>query len=206
MTRVATETTTRRSPASFPVSEIDFALSVQFIVGWAGEGGEEPRLGWWRTDLASEFGGVDLFRSLLPSTWEWAVLESVREAARRHDAACRSKDHNADRIISLFSLGFELDERIEERLRELKNSNRSPREALPLLTAMALPTMDQTWDRAHFEQWIASHGDTPCSAAPVGRRVKGEPPASPKQLVTQLVAALKPLAAEYPLPHFRRDV
>jgi hypothetical protein len=202
MTTIASDATiSRRTSASLPVSEIDFVLSVQFTIGWAGEGGEEPRLGWWRTDLASEFGGVDLFRTLLPSTWEWAVLESVREAARRHDAACRSKDHNADRIISLFNLGFELDERIEERLHELKGSNRTPKECLPLLS-----TTDQNWDRSRFEQWIATHGDVTFTAAPVGRRLKGDPPTSPKLLVTALVAALTPLGHEYPLPHFRRDV
>lgn len=194
-------TTTRRTSALLPVSEIDFALTVQFIIGWAGEGGEEPRLGWWRTDLASEFGGVDLFRTLLPSTWEWAVLESVREAARRHDAACRSKDHNADRIISLFNLGFEIDERLSERLRELKGLSKSPRECLPLLS-----TTEPSWNRAQFEQWIASHGESSFTPAPVGRRLKGDLPKSPKQLVSALVAALKPLGPEYPLPHFRRDV
>jgi hypothetical protein len=69
-----------------PMSEIDRALTAQFVVAWAGEGGEEKRLGWWRSDLVSEFGGKDLFRRLLPKTWAWAVLQAVREAARRKDA------------------------------------------------------------------------------------------------------------------------
>jgi hypothetical protein len=75
-------------------------------------------------------GGVDLYRTLLPSTWQWAVLESVREAGRRHDAARCSQGHNADCLISLLNLGFELD----ERLQELKTSSESPRECLPLLS------------------------------------------------------------------------
>ncbi len=189
----------RRTTPQTPVSDIDFALSIQFIVGWAGEGGEEPRLGWWRTDLASEYGGVDLFKSLLPSTWQWAVLQSVREAARRHDQQCRSKDHNADRIVSLFSLGFELDERIDERLQELKSSS-SPRESLPLLSLM-----NHDWNRANFEAWVDAHGEVASVAAPVGRRLKGAAPESLQELMSKLVAALQPLGPEYPLPHFRRD-
>ena len=48
-------------------SEVDALLSAQIIVAWAGEGhvGDERRLGWWRSDLVSEFGGLDLFQRLL---------------------------------------------------------------------------------------------------------------------------------------------
>ena len=69
-------------------SEVDALLSAQIIVAWAGEGhvGDERRLGWWRSDLVSEFGGLDLFQRLLPTTAPWAVLQAVREAARRVDA------------------------------------------------------------------------------------------------------------------------
>src|SRR5690606_21039027 len=91
---------------------LDRILTAQLAVAWAGEGGEEPRLGWWRCDLCSEFGGEDLFRRLLPHTWHWAVLEGAREAARRHDAALRQQDHDPDRLVSLYSLGFEADERL----------------------------------------------------------------------------------------------
>ena len=37
---------------------LDHILCAQFAVAWAGESGEEGRLGWWKTDLTSEFGGV----------------------------------------------------------------------------------------------------------------------------------------------------
>jgi hypothetical protein len=47
---------TQRVP--LPLSDLDAALTAQFAVAWAGETGEEPRLGWWRTDLVSEFGGM----------------------------------------------------------------------------------------------------------------------------------------------------
>ena len=66
--------------------EIDYALTAQLVVGWAGESGEQKRLGWWRSDLVSPYGGMDLFKSLLPSTWEWAVLQGARETARRREA------------------------------------------------------------------------------------------------------------------------
>ena len=87
--RETENTATRKTKGPIPLSDIDGLLTVQIAVAWAGEGGEEPRLGWWKSDLASEFGGHDLFKRLLPHTWEWAVLQAVREAARRRDAELR---------------------------------------------------------------------------------------------------------------------
>src|SRR5690606_27085265 len=94
---VSTQSDNKRAP--LPISEIDFALTAQITVAWAGEGGEEPRLGWWRSDLVSEYGGKDLFRRLLPHTWQWAVLQAVREAARRKDAELRAKAHDSDHVL-----------------------------------------------------------------------------------------------------------
>ncbi len=76
-------------PSPIPSSELDRVLTAQLALAWAGESGEEPRLRWWRSDLASEFGGEDLFQRLLPHTWRWAVLQGAREAARRRDAEAR---------------------------------------------------------------------------------------------------------------------
>ena len=49
-----------------PVAEptLDRILTAQILVGWAGEKGEEPRLGWWRTDLISEFVANGCFAML----------------------------------------------------------------------------------------------------------------------------------------------
>jgi hypothetical protein len=196
-----TEPTTKEVRAPILTSEIDHALTAQFVVAWAGETGEEKRLGWWRSDLVSEFGGIDLFRRLLPSTWEWAVLQGAREAARRKDTELRRQDHDPDRILSLFSLGFELDERIEERLQDLKRSARAPREALTGLD----DGIEPTWNRERFLNWARGHGETETTASPIGRRVKGSPPSTLDQLVRQLVGALVPLADSYPLPHFRKS-
>jgi hypothetical protein len=180
--------------------ELDRTLTAQLVVAWAGENGEEKRLGWWRTDLVSEFGGMDLFRRLLPSTWAWAILQGAREAARRKDAELRRHDHNPDRILSLYNLSFELDERLEERLQDLKRSGQAPEAALPGL----VDGIDVTFNRDRFADWVKGHGDAEIVTAPIGRRLKGDPPTSLDHLVRNLVAALAPLAENYPIPHYRR--
>lgn len=189
----------RSERAPVLMSDIDMALTSQLVVAWAGESGEDSRLGWWRCDLVSEFGGEDLFRRLLPRTWQWAVLQGAREAARRRDTELRRRDDDPDRIVSLFSLGFELDERVEERLQDLKHSGRAPYEALP-----GLAVMRDGWQRDQFWDWVAGHGHVDTASSAVGRRLRGSLPTAVDQLVRKLVAALAPAAETYPLPHFRR--
>ena len=188
------------APTALPVSVLDRVLTAQLVVAWAGERGEEPRLGWWRTDLVSEYGGEDLFRRLLPGSWAWATLQGAREAARRVDAAARARDHDPDRIVSLFRLGFAVDERLDERLQDHKRAGRSPQEALPGLREV----MGAEWSRERFLQWVEAHGPRETAPSPAGRRLRGEPPASLELLVGHMVAGLAPLGAEYPLPHYRR--
>ena len=185
-----------------PVSEIDHAITIQIAVAWAGEAGDPKRLGWWRSDFVSEFGGEDLFRRLLPSTWEWAVLEAAREAAFRKEAELRRMDSEPDHVVSLYHLGFVHDERIGERLADLKRASRKPYEALPGLAAV----VERTWNPERFIEWGAAHGTVDTTTMPIGRRIKGAPPASLGQLVSHLLCALVPLADKYPLPHFRRSV
>lgn len=123
-------------------SELDLLLTSQVAVAWAGEnglGGDERRLGWWRSDLVSEYGGRDLFQRLLPHTWPWAVLQAVREASRRCDQRIRGQDNDPDRIVSLYRLGFEIDERADQRWQDLKRSGKTPLDALPGLTLSKLP-------------------------------------------------------------------
>jgi hypothetical protein len=182
-----------------PAATLDRILTAQLAVAWAGEAGEDRRLGWWRTDLVSEFGGEDLFRRLLPGTWRWAVLQGAREAARRRDAAGRAQEHDADRLLSLFRLGEAIDERLDERLRDLKRSGQSPTDALPGLREV----VTETWDRAAFERWVRAHGNAEAAIMPAGRRLKGDVPASLELRIEKLVAALDPVGPEYPLPHFR---
>lgn len=197
-----TEKQAKHNAQSLPENTLDRVLTAQIVVAWAGESGEESRLRWWKTDLVSEYGGKDLFMRLLPHTWDWAVLQAVREAARRHDAQLRAGDHQADRILSLFSLGFETDERLDERLQELKRSGRTTPEALPGL----VETVGESWSRERFTAWVRAHGKVASEAAPTGRRIKGAPPDSLDQVVDKLVAALDPVGDAYPLPHFLRSV
>jgi hypothetical protein len=192
--------TTRAARLQVAVSEIDRALTAQFSVAWAGEGGQEARrLAWWRSDFVARFGGQDLLGRLTPSTWEWAVLQAVREAARRKDADIRSQAHDSDTLVTLFRFGADLDERIDERLQDLKGSGRSPDEALPGLREVITPD----WSRERFLEWLQTHGSVETTTAPAGRRVRGDRPASLELTVRNLVAGLVPLADAYPLPHFR---
>lgn len=187
------------SRAPWPPSALNHLLTAQLAVAWAGEGGDSPRLGWWRTDLVSEDGGLDLFRRLLPRTAEWAVLQAVREAARRHDATLRSRHHNADRLITLYRHGFELDERLDERFQALKAEG-PPDQALPALARL----LARPWSRPAFAEWIEAHGASSTQVAPVGRRLEGPPPEDLVSRTDRLVAALDPLGEHYPLPHFER--
>lgn len=181
-------------------SEIDRVLTTQLVVGWAGEGGEEKRLGWWRSDLVSEFGGEDLARRLLPNTWRWAVLQAAREAARLADVERRHQAHDRDHIVSLFGFGFAVDERVDDRLQELKRSGRPPEVALPGLA----DGIEEEWSRGRFLDWIHGHGKTETTVTTIGRELRGAPDSRLEQQLKQLVAGLDPLGEHYPLPYFRR--
>ncbi len=187
------------APAAFApaaLDALDALLTAQILVAWAGESADDaPRIGWWRSDLVSEYGGQDLFRRLMPKTWEWAVLQAVREAASRVDRATRSRHHEPDSIHSRFHLGFEIDEHAEERLLELKASGQTPIEALP-----DLALLNESWSREAFETWLRSHGEARSTSEPIGRRVRAPGPEL-GGLVRSLVGALLPLAETYPLPH-----
>ena len=172
-------------------------------MAWAGEGGEKPRLGWWQTDLVSEFGGEDLLRRLLPRTYPWAMLQAVREAARRKDEELRAKASDPDQLVTLFRFGFELDELIEERLQTHKKSGISPQKALPGLLEQLGSSLYEDWDRSQFQLWVDAHGPVQADAVPIGRQLKGIAPAGLERRVQQLLAALAPLGDSYPLPHFR---
>jgi hypothetical protein len=188
-----------RAGAPLTTSELDAILTAQLAVAWAGEGGEEPRLKWWRTDMVSEFGGEDLFKRLLPNTWQWAVVEAVREAAKRRDAELRAKDANPDSLLTLFHLGYEIDERLDERLHDLKRVGGDPSGALPNLTH----AIAREWDRQRFADWVDGHGEGAFKQTPTGRELKARPPGGLDALVRCLVAALGPLGDAYPMPYFR---
>ncbi len=197
--RGQTRVTTATAAASFDREALDQILTLQLLVAWAGEADTDPpKLGWWRTALADEFGGEDLFQRLMPHTWRWAVLDAARLAAKRVDARSRERTADADQLVSLFRFGFALDEHLDDRLAELKRSGVEPVEALPGLKAIA-----SAWDRVSFDAWLADLPVSTHTASPTGRRLKGAPPDEPVLAARMLCAALRPLGESYPAPHFR---
>jgi hypothetical protein len=181
-------------------SDLDLALTLQFAVAWAGEGGETLRLGWWRSNLATEWGGRDLFERLMPDSADWAVLQAARAVAVRCDQRQRANSHDPDNLLSLFALGFDTDERVAERLAELKASRAAPSAALPRLGEV----LHDPWNRARFETWLEQFETPAVETVPLGRRIRGPIPAGLDLICRRLVGALAPLPAAYPLPHFQR--
>jgi hypothetical protein len=169
-------------------------------VAWAGEGRCKPRrLGWWDTDLVDPDGGGDLLARLAPRTHAWAALEAVREAARQTDTKARERHGEPDRLRTIFFLGFEVDEKLSDRLAAHKRASGPPTEALPLPFALG-----GQWSQDKVLAAFTAGGTAAFSPVPpVGRQLKGSPPAGANDLVRQLVAALVPPADAYPLPFFR---
>jgi hypothetical protein len=188
------------------IEQIDALLTLQLAVAWAGETGlDNPRLGWWSTQLDEEFGGLDLFSRLLPRTQLWAALDAARQAARRTEDALRTDAIAADtRIATLFRLGFDVDEQLDDRLRDLTRSQRRPLIALPELTALLGPDNPdepfgrRAFDPAAFREWCAGCGEAKYRTSPLGRRVAH---ADAPVLVPRLVAALATPNAQWPMPH-----
>jgi hypothetical protein len=113
--------------------------------------------------MVSEFGGHALFARLTPRTAQWAALEVAREAARRTDAAARAKDANPDRLRSLFSLGFAVDEQLADRLALHKRSGEPPEVSLPerpprsaRRTAPPWPRRRARMPRPHWQRLTAA--------------------------------------------------
>ena len=190
--------------------DLDRILAAQCIVAWAGEGGEVvSRLGWWPSQMVAEYGGGDLFERLLPRTWRWAILQTAREAARLKDLELRKQQSsNADEHLSLFHLGFEVDEQLDERLQWHKRGERAPHEVLPDVQGLinaADGTWVEDWAPADFWTWVDKHPKPEIESTPLGRRLTRPVLSDPAQLVAQLVGALSTptKAPDYPLPHAR---
>ena len=179
--------------------ELDEILELQLLIAWAGEKNTAPpRLGWWRTAMCDEFGGEDLLKRLTPKTWSWAVLETARAAARRVDDRARSETEDADNLLSIYRLGFAIDEQLDERLLELKQSGLPVGEVFPDLAELMAE-----WSTERLISWIAQYGESSYEPTATGRRLKGKAPEDPCEAAKQMAAALLPLDKEYVLPHFR---
>ncbi len=179
---------------------IDTILALQLTVAWAGESREHTkRLGWWQTDLVDATGGGDFFARLLPRTHAWASLEAVREAARRADEQGRRKMAEPDQVRTLFFLGFDVDERVAERIAELKREGRTPMEVLPLPISFDAPFSPEQLTEA-----LRVSGTAPAfDVVPGGRQMKGSMPAALELAVKNLTASLVPPPERYPMPFYR---
>lgn len=185
-----------------PTSDLDEILTLQLAVAWAGEAADadEPRLGWWRSDMISKFGGIALFERLAPRTAIWAAYEAAREAARRVDEGKRSSDGAPDQLVSLYHLGFEIDEQLEDRLLDLKHTGEMPQLALPRLAELG-----PDWQPKAFAGWLASGAAPKTLQEPAGLRLVGAAPADPVARVRAFAAVLASLPERYPCPHVRDD-
>lgn len=169
------------------------------IVAWSGESLTRPaRLGWWRTQLADPDGGMDLFKRIAPRTWEWAVFSALRSAAREVDRKLfEGLGNEHQNRTTLFHWGFALDERLDERLNDLRRAGGSPWEVLPGIGWL------REWSAPAFTEWVQKTGSVDFVVEPTGRRIPG-PPRSVEEARIRLVAALHPLSDRYPAPHFRQ--
>lgn len=191
-------------------ADLDRILAAQCIVAWAGEGGEVvQRLGWWPSQMVAEYGGQDLLERLLPRTWRWAILQTAREAARLKDLELRKQQaSNADERLSLFHLGFEVDEQLDERLQHHKQHEHTPHTALPGLAGL-VTTADgalvEDWKPEAFWAWVGKHPRPDVEPSPTGRRLIHPNLLDAGQLTDQLIGALAAptQATAYPLPHAR---
>lgn len=187
---------------------LDKILTWQLLVAWAGEGnGELQRLGWWRTDLTDKAGGGDFFRRLLPKTYEWASFEAAREAAILQDRSSRLQLAQGDLINTLFFWGFEIDERLNDRLLMHKQSQQSVEAVLTF--PFSLAEASDAFDSNTFEQVLASKEPTEYQVVPGGREIgtiaacgTADECAARSHL---LAAALLPLSERYPMPFYRLE-
>ncbi len=182
--------------ASAPDSSaaLDLLLTDQLVIAHAGESSpDDPRLGWWETDILSRDGGLDILRRLTPRTWRWAALRAVREAARAFDAVQRRRAPEPDRLTTLFHYGFTLDEQLDDRLDQLAAAH--PEDPLAALPALA-PFIDfdgrRPFDRKAFEAWLGA--PPKFETTTLGRRVTDR---------DTFRAALAPLTAAYPMPYLQ---
>ena len=186
--------------APISTSTLDTILALQLTVAWAGESREHTkRLGWWQTDLVDASGGGDFMARLLPRTHAWASLEAVREAARRVDEQGRRGMAEPDQVRSLYFLGFDIDERLSERLADHKRSGIAPAQALALPQALGVP-----FSAERFTESLPAEGKSPSfDVVPGGRQLKGPMPGELETAVRNLAAALVPPPERYPLPFYR---
>ncbi len=179
---------------AIPRKTIDQILAWQFALAWAGE---SPRLKWWRTDLVDEDGGGNFMQRLLPRTHRWAALEAVRRAAFLADLKARNATGHPDGLRSLYFWGFEVDEKLGERIRELKLSQAEPEAALSLPIDLR---PSARFDRAALESALQQ---PPYELRSTGRELPGPMPEDLAEACLRLAGAHLPFPQTYPAPFYR---
>lgn len=192
------------SQARLLPKELDEILAIQFAIAWIGEGGDEPRLNWWNTEVMSSFGGYDNLRELVPYSAKWLGFKTIREAARRVDEGLRLRASEPGNIYTLFRLGFELDEQLDYRLGELVQRKASLPALLKRVGWLEDP-VQQEWRPDVVESWLKELVDKKMETKKesIGRRLVGGAPESVLLRMQCLASALLPLSESYSLPHYR---
>ena len=104
-----------------------------------------------------------------------------------------------DQVRSLYFLGFDVDERLDERLAEHKRSGVAPAQALTFPLALDKPFTADGCTEALRATGKARAFDV----VPGGRQLKGAMPEALDLAVRNLAAALVPPPERYPLPFYR---
>ena len=200
MSFIQTDSCTTKLRTAIAPEELDIVLMLQCLVGWAGEGlTDPPRLNWWSTQLLDEWGGEDLFKRLLPRTFEWALLEATRKVAIQADRRKRTSLAQPDRVCTVFFWGFEIDEKLEERLLLHKQNCSQPYDVFdfPLV-------LKKDFEEKAFEQAVQKLNlEVKYKIVPEGREIKGEIPESIADAAKNLVSGLIPFSDKYPMPFYR---
>lgn len=119
--------------------------------------------------------------------------------ARSADDQARSKAADADAVRSVFHLGFDVDEQLEDRLAAHKRSGVPPKEALPGLIGL-----EDEWVATMWAEWLDKMAipETSYNVTLSGRQVRGADSTMPVvELVHHLVGALYAPSETYPAPH-----
>jgi len=185
----------------FTTTTLDKILAVQIGVAWAGE---DERMGWWGSAVADEFGGFTQLQDLAPSSAHWLALKCVREVAKRVDEHARGSASDADNIYTIYRLGFEIDEQLDQRLTDLIHRKAPLSTLLNHIDWLPNP-IEQDWDKEAFNQWLrgltSNRGQHKDEA--LGRRIVGDPPADLVEKVSKMANHLWPLNDKYVVPHFK---
>lgn len=191
-------------------------LGLQCLVAWAGEAQAQPaRMPWWRSSVMDDLGARYSLDLLLPRTAAWAELEVVRRCASAAERRRRATSQHPDAIRSLFSLGFELDQALEQHLKKMKAERRTPHDTLAWPGDMA---PSDTLDRGQLAQVLGAQSNrVEFKTTTLGREllntIAPEPTADLdeahlKEALTfarRLAAAAVPLDdARWPMPYARR--